>query len=104
MLMKREDGPEICGPTPGSSSSKLGGNGVSVTFQVLKAAASDRSILAPCSDEFRGSRSDIIDQLLSLKQANSPRLIEDEIFNDCGIINDIIDYVGQKKTGFFERG
>ncbi|GFU57569.1 hypothetical protein TNCV_3637291 [Trichonephila clavipes] len=32
------------------------------------------------------------------QRANSPRLIEDETLNDCGIINNLIDYVDGHKN------
>ncbi|GFU51112.1 hypothetical protein TNCV_2549191 [Trichonephila clavipes] len=38
------------------------------------------------------------------QSANSPRLIEDETFNDSDIINNLIDYEDGRRAGFLESG
>ncbi|GFU13895.1 transposable element Tcb1 transposase [Trichonephila clavipes] len=38
------------------------------------------------------------------QRSSSPRLIEDETFNDSDIINNLINYEDTRRTGFFENG
>ncbi|GFT54185.1 hypothetical protein TNCV_199621 [Trichonephila clavipes] len=38
------------------------------------------------------------------QRSSCPRLIEDETFNDCDIINNLIDYEDGQEAEFFESG
>ncbi|GFU39030.1 hypothetical protein TNCV_1690471 [Trichonephila clavipes] len=40
----------------------------------------------------------------ALSASRCPRLIEDETFNDCDIINNLIDYEDGQEAEFFESG